>query len=199
MCLHVSKLLLLSGLSASSKTCSHFLKCHLPKMSLFFQNNWPFSNTVLTPEVYDSNSSLAQTRKHLRSRRTQIIHADIHSMKYFQTHTLTCVSDKVHIKGRPQCLLNVSTNRAWAPTHTCACHVCVCILRLVSLPLNTLVHTFIPVNSWHVCVRISRTLHARVCIWLCGLRVFYDYFFYCLFVLCLFRYLVQRRCLAGFH
>lgn len=77
-------------------------------------------------EVYDSNSSLAQTRKHLRSRRTQIIHADIHSMKYFQRHTLTCVSDKVHIKGRPQCLLNVSTNRAWAPTHTCACHVCVC-------------------------------------------------------------------------
>lgn len=59
--------------------------------------------------------------------------------------------------------------------------VCVCILRLVSLPLNTLVDTFILVNMWHVCVFVStglciHSVYLTVC-----LHVFYD-IFYCLFV-----------------
>lgn len=58
--------------------------------------------------------------------------------------------------------------------------VCVCISRLVSPPLNTLVYTFIPVNMWHVRAYQHDSARMRVCLTVC-LRVFYD-IFYCLFV-----------------
>lgn len=92
----------------------------------------------------------------------------------------------------PLCLLNVSTNLAWAPTHMCLPCVCVyvCILRLVSLPLNKHVYTFIPGNMWHVCTYQHDSACTGVYLTVC-LRVFYDFFF--IVCLCVF---VQVPCTA---
>lgn len=51
------------------------------------------------------------------------IHINTAKLNELLAH-ITCVSE-VHIKGRPRCLPNVSTNVTGAPTHTCASHVCV--------------------------------------------------------------------------
>lgn len=74
-------------------------------------------------------------------------------------------------------LLNVSTNLAWAPTHTCAHHVCVCVCACLWTCPCTVSYLLI----CGMCVRSSAGLHAPACLRLWGC-VCFMIFFYCLFV-----------------